>query len=328
MTSGRRMKLNKPATYCLWGLLLLIALPSGCLAQDPLPERPQPDQNSKQVASKEVSFLLHTLPVANSMPPSFRDTEENRIDDPSGSLNEFWEKLCRMERPIRIVHIGDSHVRGHVFPYVMRMALEEDFGKEAVVDYRVTYQTSGLAQETGNAGIVYHIIGVNGTTYGTFTTAERVREIVDLNPDLVILSFGTNEAHARRYSAAEHVQFMEQLVDQLKRGCPNAAYLITTPPGAYIRLSRRRRVVNSRTPQVVETEQKFAETHGMAVWDLYDIVGGEQAACHNWTAAGMYQADKIHFTHEGYTLQGNLFHEAFIKAFNDYVAIRLDEDRN
>ena len=310
------------------GLWLLVCLPSGCLAQDPLPEQPEPDHNSVQATSKEAQFLLHTIPVGNSMPASFRDARENCIEDPSGVLDPFWEKLCKMERAIRIVHIGDSHVRGHVFPYVMRTDLEEDFGKEAVVDSRVTYQTSGIAQETGDAGIVYHIIGVNGTTFGTFTTDERVKEIVALNPDLVIVSFGTNEAHARRYSSAEHTQCMEQLISRLKQGCPNAAFLLTTPPGAYVRVSRRRKAVNTRTPQVVDTERKFAASHGMAVWDLYDIVGGSAAACRNWTAAGMYQADKIHFTHEGYALQGNLFHEAFIKAFNDYVAIRLDKDRN
>jgi membrane associated rhomboid family serine protease len=55
-----------------------------------------------------------------------------------------------------------------------------------------------------------------------------------------------------------------------------------------------------------------------------DFVGGRQRACLNWNAAKMYQRDKIHFTREGYTLQGLLLHEAFIKAYNNYVATRLD----
>ena len=138
------------------------------------------------------------------MPASFKNTQENRIDDPTGSLNAFWESLQRLDRPVRIVHIGDSHVRGHVFPYIMRKALEADFGSEAVVDQPVTYRSSGLAQETGVSGIVYHIMGINGATCASFSTPENLHAVAGLDPDLIIVSFGTNEAHGRNYSAEEH----------------------------------------------------------------------------------------------------------------------------
>lgn len=240
------------------------------------------------------------------------------------SLYPFWEKLGKLDRPLRIVHIGDSHVRGHVFPYVMRCCLEDDFGAKAVEHIPVSYHTSGIAKETGSNGIVYHILGVNGATCQTYSTPERIHEIVGLHPDLVILSFGTNEAHARRYNASEHTQAMSHLINMLKTACPDVHFLMTTPPGAYVRNGRRGRVINPRIPLVVENELEFAREHGIAIWDMYDIVGGRQRACLNWNAAKMYQRDKIHFTREGYTLQGLLLHEAFIKAYNNYVATRLD----
>jgi hypothetical protein len=117
---------------------------------------------------------------------------------------------------------------------------------------------------------------------------------------------------------------MNYLIEELKVSCPDVAFLMTTPPGAYVRNGRRGKIINPRTPLVVENELKFAREHGIAIWDMYDIVGGKQRACLNWNAAKMYQRDKIHFTHEGYTLQGLLLHEAFIKAYNHYVATRLD----
>lgn len=206
----------------------------------------------------------------------------------------------------------------------MRCCLEDDFGAKAVEHIPVSYQTSGIAKETGSNGIVYHILGVNGATCQTYSTPERIREIVDLHPDLVILSFGTNEAHARRYNASEHTQAMSHLINMLKTACPDVHFLMTTPPGAYVRNGRRGRVINPRTSLVVENELEFAREHGIAIWDMYDIVGGRQRACLNWNAAKMYQRDKIHFTREGYTLQGLLLHEAFIKAYNNYVATRLD----
>jgi lysophospholipase L1-like esterase len=268
--------------------------------------------------------LMQFVSVDSPMPAVFRNTTENELTDPAGSLHPFWEKLGALDRPLRIVHIGDSHVRGHVFPYVMRCSLEDDFGSKAVENIPVTYQTSGIARETGSNGVVYHILGVNGATCQSFSTPEHIRQIADLHPDLVILSFGTNEAHGRRYNASEHTAAMNYLIAELKASCPDVAFLMTTPPGAYVRNGRRGKIISPRTPLVVENELKFAREHGIAIWDMYDIVGGKQRACLNWNAAKMYQRDKIHFTHEGYTLQGLLLHEAFIKAYNHYVATRLD----
>lgn len=316
------MKLKQLVFYIAF-LTVLVAMPG--YAQDVLPECPKPDKHSSPVyPSHEMKQLMQFVSVDSPMPAVFRKTTENELTDPAGSLHPFWEKLGALDRPLRIVHIGDSHVRGHVFPYVMRCSLEDDFGSKAVENIPVTYQTSGIARETGSNGVVYHILGVNGATCQSFSTPEHIRQIADLHPDLVILSFGTNEAHGRRYNASEHTAAMNYLIEELKASCPDVAFLMTTPPGAYVRNGRRGKIINPRTPLVVENELKFAREHGIAIWDMYDIVGGKQRACLNWNAAKMYQRDKIHFTHEGYTLQGLLLHEAFIKAYNHYVATRLD----
>lgn len=316
------MKLKQLVFYIAC-LTALVAMPG--YAQDVLPECPKPDKHSSPVyPSHEMKQLMQFVSVDSPMPAVFRNTTENELTDPAGSLHPFWEKLGALDRPLRIVHIGDSHVRGHVFPYVMRCSLEDDFGSKAVENIPVTYQTSGIARETGSNGVVYHILGVNGATCQSFSTPEHIRQIADLHPDLVILSFGTNEAHGRRYNASEHTAAMNYLIEELKASCPDVAFLMTTPPGAYVRNGRRGKIINPRTPLVVENELKFAHEHGIAIWDMYDIVGGKQRACLNWNAAKMYQRDKIHFTHEGYTLQGLLLHEAFIKAYNHYVATRLD----
>ncbi len=325
MKSGRLMNRSSILGWIVC-LICLYAFPFGISAQDEQPAKARRDRNSGVVnPSREMQLLLRYMPVsALSVPDSFKGMQENRIEDPYASLDRFWEMLGKMERPVRIVHIGDSHVRGHLFPYVMRKQLEHDFGGEAVLDMEVSYRTSGLAHETGRAGVVYHILGVNGATCATFATDERIRMITDLKPDLVIVSFGTNEAHARRYSPSEHRWQMQSLVDRIRNHCPDVAFLITTSPGAYVRNGRSGRVINPRTPRVVETERLFAEENHLALWDMYDIVGGKPRACLNWLAAKMYQRDRIHFNVEGYTLQGLLLHQAFIKAYNDYVATKLD----
>lgn len=313
-----------------WILCLFLWLTGTFLhAQDLLPEKTHPDKNSGPVYSEQaMARVLGLIDVQSPMPAIFRETKENEITDPEHTLDSFWNKLMRMEGPVRIVHIGDSHVRGHVFPYIIRKQLENDFGSEAVVNQTITYQSSGLAEETGERGIVYHILGVNGSTYGTYYTPERIREIASLQPDLIIVSFGTNEAHAPRYVSGTHLHEMKTLLDALKRSCPESTFLLTTPPGAYKRQGRKGRVINSQTVHVVETEQMYAKANHLAVWDMYDIVGGQRRACLNWVAGHYFQKDRIHFTQQGYTIQGLLLHEALIKAYNNYVATQLTGYRN
>ena len=319
----------KTSRIIILRILLSVGLVLACFrfveAQDPEPAKTALDSRSRSAMSKELRALMSFAPIPdNPMPKAFRDTVENVITDPTGSLYTFFDKLAGMDRPVRIVHIGDSHIRGHVLPYVMRQSLEEDFGADAVEDIPVTYSSSGLARETGEPGIVYHILGVNGATCGTFATPERLKEIVGLSPDLVIVSFGTNEAHGRNYSSEEHRTSLDKMLSAIKAECPETVFLLTTPPGAYVRGGKQGRTVNPRTPKVVETELDYASRSGLAIWNLYEIAGGKRSACKNWTSGGYFQKDKIHFTHEGYRVQGKLLHEAFIKAYNGYVAAGLE----
>lgn len=316
------MKTSK--TVLLWLLFLLQT--TVLYAQDSIPKPARTDRMSIIVPSSEaMEQLFRLIPVEDAMPQYFANTGVNEIEDLTGELTPFFEKIQQKDAVVRIVHIGDSHVRGHAFPYVMRKCLEEDFGSEAVIDKPVTYKTSGLAEETGNPGIIYHMIGVNGATCGTFSTPERIQAIVNLKPDLIICSFGTNEAHALHYSSAEHRARMEQLVNTLEVQCPKTCFLFTTPPGAYVRRRRnRRQTVNSHTPLVVATQKAFCRDRHFAIWDMYEAVGGKASACSNWTRGNYFRKDGIHFTHEGYELQGKLLHQAFIKAYNNYVGDRLD----
>lgn len=289
-------------------------------AQDSLPasvSAAQPITSVEEYA--EYNILVTPIPVGDSMPATFKETEENLITDTTHVLVPFFEKLSRQKKPVRVVHIGDSHVRGYAFPLAVRRNLERDFGGQAVYPDTITYFSSGLARETGRPGIVYHAIGINGATCLNFTNAMQVQEIASLKPDLIILSFGTNESHGRGYNVAVHIQQMDNLVKLLQEECPGAALLFTTPPGSYLRY-RRRTTINTRTPLVAQTIVEYAGRKGFACWDQYNIVGGRKRACLNWVNTNYFRRDRVHYTEAGYRLQGNLLYEALIKAYNNYVA--------
>jgi lysophospholipase L1-like esterase len=315
------MKMNKryQSRGLLCGALLLLTAAQPLQAQEERPANPSADQVEEGVtAPADTLRTLTPVKVGNSMPKGFLQTRPNVILRQE-ALFPFFEHLTEGREPVRIVHIGDSHIRGHVLTVATRQALEKVFGSQAVYPDTITYHTSAKARETGEAGLVYHALGINGAITRHFTTEERLQEVADLQPDLIILSFGTNESHSKNYDVDEHLQQMDSLVTLLGQACPKAQFLLTTPPGSYLTVNRSQKVINRRTPQVVETILAFAEERNLPVWDLYDIAGGKNRACLNWKNNLLMKRDQVHFTNEGYRVQGNLLAEALLKAYNSYV---------
>ena len=252
----------------------------------------------------------------DSIPPTYRGTKENKIMDETHSLDSLFSKLDKRDRQVRIVSIGDSHVRGHVFTYTTRLLLEKQFGDWAVFPDEVTYRTTAIARETGEPGLIFHIFGVNGATAATFNTPENIALVDSLQPDLIIVSFGTNEAHGT-YNPTVYYEQLDELIRVIKQHNPDVIVLLTTPPGAYKGRGRRRRI-NPNTPKTAKVITEYAQEKGYAWWDLYNIVGGRPFAVRNWSRARMLTRDGIHFTTNGYQLQGTLLYQAIMKAYKAY----------
>lgn len=286
-------------------ILFALLLPFACPAQDKLPvqqknQRPVPVPRQARLRNP----FRQKIEIAHSLPSGFKGTKENRIDS-IGGLSEFFGRMASLaDNPgdtLRILHIGDSHVRGHIFPRTAGEKINKDFG-----------------------AVVYRDMGINGATCLTFTHPERIAQIASFHPDLVILSFGTNESHGRGYNPQVHYRQIGELAELLHDSLPGVPLLLTTPPGSYesFRRKRKRRTyaVNPRTETASEVIRNYAREHGMAAWDLYAIAGGKENACANWQRAGMMRPDHVHYTPEGYRLQGELFYEAFINAYNESVS--------
>lgn len=310
-----------------WWIWLVVGslFPYTLVAQDLQPQRLSEQSPLSVVPEYAVRhpFYITLVEVGNSMPLSFRDTLENTLLRPE-KLYPFFDRLVNNESPVRILHLGDSHVRGHVFTVTTRHRLEQAWGSYAVVPDSITYRTSALAVETGAPGLVYHTLGINGATTVNFRTPEKLAALDSLRPDLVILSFGTNESHGSRYSEKIHRMELDSMLHAVNTYCPKAEVLLTTPPGSYLRRRRRQRVINPTTPRVADAILAFANQKELPVWDLYHIAGGSRRACANWVNNKYMQRDRVHYTHDGYRLQGVLLAEAILKAYNGYVENRFD----
>lgn len=304
--NGGKIMLSNFRLKCLLCLLLYA---SGMSSQDRLPQKAARNLISRiPKPALKVKWPADTIPYTQLLPQSFRNVKSNEIVDSTDVLEPVMKQLHEMRLDMevdtfRILHIGDSHVRGHIYPQSAGLVLTQEFHS-----------------------LLYYDMGVNGATCLTFTHPARISAIVEAKPSLLILSFGTNESHGKGYKTNVHYNQMHELIELLKDSLPGVPMLLTSPPGSFERrrLSRRRSTYspNPRTIMAAKTIREYASRNGLAFWDLYAVVGGEQWACKNWDGAKLMRPDHVHYLPEGYTLQGKLLAQAIIKAYNNYVVNR------
>lgn len=261
----------------------------------------------------DVSLLAQP---GNSMPAAFAHTQENVIAQPQ-LLQSAAFILANGERPLRVLHIGDSHVAGRTFPLAVKETLTRCLGKAQSADE--------------GRGVWFNYTGRNGATSAHLNTDAYMADFAEKRPDLIIISLGTNEAHGMGYREDQHERQLDAFFARLRQACPDAALLITTPPGDYLTSSyvdyrqtarsknRSRRVKTGKRANPMSARCAwflidYAHGNHMAVWDLFGICGGEEAAHANWTGSNLMRPDKIHFQPAGYEIQGHLLGEALVKA--------------
>lgn len=251
-------------------------------------------------------LTLHAQQLYTPFPSSFRNVKENELVE-TGALRPVFNKL-RQKKHVKVMLIGDSHTKGNYYPRNVETTLKSYFPT-----------------------LEFSYYGINGAWARRFYEPDMIQKVALENPDLVIISFGTNEAHSATFDQATHHQTMSLLTDRIRERCKGVSFIITTPPGSFISQrtgsyttgrGRRRqthyttvKTRNDRTDLVAKSIVSFGRTHNIAVWDIFTIAGGPTHACFNWRDANLMAADQVHYNVQGYQLQGRLLGEAIYKAY-------------
>jgi lysophospholipase L1-like esterase len=173
----------------------------------------------------------------------------------------------------------------------------------------------GISLETDDPGLIYHTAGVNGAKIPSFLRCSLLPDhLAILSADLVVLSLGTNDAYTRYFNPEIYRQNYDTLIRKIRAVLPEAAILLTVPNDGYL----YGRYTNNNTDKVREVIRDLARKHHCGVWDFYGIMGGLNSII-VWQRFGLAKRDRIHFTREGYRLQGDLFFNAFLKSYDDYI---------
>lgn len=176
----------------------------------------------------------------------------------------------------------------------------------------------GVNLENGKDGILYHSIGINGAKYMHYNAALYfAKQTQALQPDLFIISLGTNESLDYPYLDKSLDLQINKLILSLSEYNPQAKFILVTPPDSF----RRKINHNPGIEAVREHIIRYAVENGFAFWDMYKVNGGKYSAS-EWKLQGLLRPDGVHFSKEGYAYQGSLLYEAIMKSYKQYVPLR------
>jgi lysophospholipase L1-like esterase len=173
----------------------------------------------------------------------------------------------------------------------------------------------GIEFTSDASGVVYNSVGVNGATLSSYLRCELYRKQLQiLDPDLIIISIGTNDGYTRRFDQNKFCTEYHELLNETIEAAPDAVLLLTVPNDDLL----YRRYSNTNTEKIKNIIQDLAQEYKCGVWDFYTIMGGLNSA-QIWYSQKLMQYDRIHFNRKGYQLQGELLFSAFLKAWENHL---------
>lgn len=194
--------------------------------------------------------------------------------------------------------------------------------KSATSGFKLTFPTTDTIQFYGasleknqSCGIFYHSIGANGAKYSDFNKTSRFwKQLNKLKADCYIVSLGTNEAQDPNLTGYDFLTDVKIMVSKLRLVSPNACIILTTPPVSYFKKYRPNQSLEIITSALIE----YCNENNLVYWDLFNVSKGSDGA-KIWKSTQLLRSDLVHFSREGYILQGNLFVDAFVKTWNEFL---------
>jgi lysophospholipase L1-like esterase len=177
----------------------------------------------------------------------------------------------------------------------------------------------GLATEN-SAGVTYEAAGINGAEASLFLRwSETLQQplLAAVNPALIVLSYGTNEAGDHNWTEASYAAMFQRIIERVRRLAPNASILVVGPPDRALRAGRKGWAPFVGVDRIVAAQRSVCRAMNCAYWDQRSRMGGF-GSMRDWVSISWAQPDHTHFTGEGYTeLAGALFSD-IVQQYDTY----------
>ncbi len=181
-------------------------------------------------------------------------------------------------------------------------------------EQQLNFEFYGMSLESEqNRGLVYHSLGVGGAPFTAVLEQVMIDEQLPvLQPDLVILDYGTNDFLYTDRVAPQLGRQIVQTINWVRQLAPGASILLTSTQDMY------RRGANIESSQLFAAMvRQIAREQDCGFYDWFRVSGG-QYSMSRWVMARLARPDYIHLTKAGYQLKGKLFAQAFEHTLQRY----------
>jgi len=231
---------------------------------------------------------------------------------------DYVQLICRNDSSPNIAFIETNANERQLIGFASDTLYRIPFKEKAT---QFSLQTSAKITVDGfvlgkNAkGIQYHVIGINGAHYSDYNKyATFYAELQLLQPDLVLISLGTNEGVNAGITAQAVENEASRMIANMRAANISCPVALLTPFDNFYRRSK----VNIHLNKVKQGICNAAQHNNIACIDMYSISGGQSSAI-QWRNQGLITSDRIHYNVSGYRLQGKMIFNTLINSYLAHV---------
>lgn len=174
------------------------------------------------------------------------------------------------------------------------------------------WSIGNISLENQRSGIILSALGINGAQ---LTELQKWRagwqqDLYRSQADLVILSYGTNEAFNSPLPIST-ASYWQNTINQIRQTLPNAGILIIGAPESLKNTVGR---CGTRAPAldaIQQIERQTAQRNHLLYWSWQTAMGGP-CSMKSWINQGLGRKDGVHFTADGYQRAASNLANAFL----------------
>ena len=183
----------------------------------------------------------------------------------------------------------------------------------------------GVALERAAPGVVYDSLGLVGARAVHLLNADPKHiagQIRHRDPDLLVLGFGGNEAGNDKLNMQNYAATLTKVIKLMRAGKPEMSCLLFGPLDQGERNARGDIQTLTSLPGIVDVQRQVSKEQGCAFFDTYKAMGGYNSVGRWYNARPrLFGPDLRHATPTGYGVIGDMYYQALMKSFADYLAL-------
>jgi lysophospholipase L1-like esterase len=183
----------------------------------------------------------------------------------------------------------------------------------------------GASFERDQPGVIYNSLGLNGgqvqAVVRYFDKRQWTEELRHMQPDLVVLNYGTNESVYAEYIERYYAGELREVIRRVKAAVPSASVLVMSPMDRGQRDSSGHIVTVPTVPRLVEIQKQTAAEMDCAFFNTFQAMGGEGTMA-RWyeSQPRLVSADFMHPLPGGARKVGTLLYHALDSGFQQFKA--------